>query len=139
MMTRSFHASTGVALLKHNLDQYGNAWVSDDAWVSGNARVSDDARVSGCARVYDCAWENSPLQIQGTAHFFTVSSYASISIGCEHHTFSVWLKRYKAIGKQHGYSDSQIREYGMYIRLAIKWVQIHVPAPVIPDECAAGQ
>lgn len=54
---------------EENLDQLGNAWVSDnaraygdarvygdalvsgDAWVSGNARVSGDARVSGNARV----------------------------------------------------------------------------------------
>ena len=34
-----------------NLDQSGDAWVSDNARVSGDARVSDNARVYGDARV----------------------------------------------------------------------------------------
>jgi len=38
-----------------NLDQSGDAWVSDNARVYGDARVSDNARVYGDAWVYDNA------------------------------------------------------------------------------------
>ena len=47
---------------EENLDQSGNAWVSDDAWVFGDARVfgnawvSNDAWVFGDARVFGNAW-----------------------------------------------------------------------------------
>ena len=85
-----------------NLSQAGKAWVS------GNARVFGDA------------WENSPLQIQGTKHFFNVCAKGFIHIGCNKLSFEKWQKNYRRIGKKHGYSDEQIMEYGMYIKLAIK-------------------
>ena len=46
----------GDAWVSGNARVYGNAWVSDNARVSGNAWVSDNARVSGDAWVSDNAW-----------------------------------------------------------------------------------
>jgi carbonic anhydrase/acetyltransferase-like protein (isoleucine patch superfamily) len=66
-----------------NLNQDGNAWVSDnarvygdarvydnarihgDVWVYDNARVSDNARVYGDARVYDNAMVHGNARIHG--------------------------------------------------------------------------
>ena len=97
-----------------------------------DARVSENAWVSGNAWVFGNAWEKSPLQIQGTKHFLTVSSHTELSIGCECHTFAVWLEQYEAIGKKNGYSDAEIAEYGQFIRLAAEWVKIIAPAPEAP-------
>ena len=80
----------------------------DDAWVSGNARVYGDA------------WGKSPLQIQGTRHFFTVSSKTHISIGCHSKTFKEWEDTFESVGKAEGYTPEEIAEYGLYIQLAIK-------------------
>jgi hypothetical protein len=30
----------------------------------------------------------------------------------------VWLKKFKDIGKENGYTEEQIKEYGLYIKLA---------------------
>ena len=39
-----------------NLDNDGNAWISDDARVSGDAKVFGDARVSGNAWISGTMW-----------------------------------------------------------------------------------
>ena len=134
-----------------NLSQDGNAWVSGNAWVYGNARVSGNAwvygnaRVSGNARVYGNAWvygnarvsgnagvsgnawEKSPLYIQGTRNSITTSSHTLISIGCETHTVTEWLKQYKAIGRLHGYSKSEIEEYGRHLQYTSAWLKKMFP------------
>ena len=117
------------AFVENNALVYGNAWVSGNAqvsgnaWVYGNARVYGDAWVSGNARVSGNAWEVSPLYIQGSAHALTVSSYGDITVGCETLTIAEWLKRYRAIGRLHGYTKAQIAEYGEYIKLATKYAK----------------
>lgn len=50
-----------------NLNQEGNAWVSDDARVSDNACVSDDARVSGSAEISGNAEVCGDAQVYGNA------------------------------------------------------------------------
>lgn len=90
-----------------------------DARVSGNALVLGNAQVYGDARVYGDAWDKSPLQIQGTRHFFTTSSKTEITIGCKTFKFDFWKKHFKNIGKEENYTDMEIKEYGMYIDLAI--------------------
>jgi hypothetical protein len=105
---------------------YGNAQVSGNASVSGDARVSGDAQVSGNARVFGNAWvsgdawETSPLYIQGTKHSVTNCAHGKLAIGCQVHTFAEWKKNYTAIGKAAGYTPAQIKEYGEYIKLALK-------------------
>ena len=98
----------------------GDAWVSGDARVYGNAQVYGDAWVYGDAQVYGDAWDKSPTQIQGTKHFINVSRKGYIKIGCQEFEFSYWKKNFKDIGKQAGYSNSEIKEYGLYIELIIK-------------------
>ncbi len=99
---------------ERGLSQEGNAWVYGDARVYGNAQVSGNARVSGDA------WEKSPLYIQGTKAAITNCKHGHIAIGCQAHTFEKWRKDYKKIGKEYGYSDAQIKEYGAIIALICK-------------------
>ena len=103
----------GNARVSGNAQVYGNARVSGDAWVSGNARVSGDAQV------YGDAWEKSPFQIQGTMHFVTECKIGFLQIGCSCKTLKEWLKEYKGVGKSHGFTSEQIKEYGIYIKMAI--------------------
>jgi carbonic anhydrase/acetyltransferase-like protein (isoleucine patch superfamily) len=129
---------------------YGQAYVSDHAWIYGQARVTDQAhvydqarvsghaRVSGQARVSGDTWKISPLQIQGTAHFLTVSSYHEITIGCECHPVTDWLEKYETIGKRYGYSEQQLQEYVRYIRMAAGWMEMLTGiAERAGDDCAA--
>ena len=109
---------------------YGNARVSGNAWVYGNARVSGNALVygnawvSGNARVYGNAWETSPLQIQGSKHFITECKKGHLKIGCIELSFEQWKEKFEEVGKDQGYNDKQIQEYGLYIDLAIKLSQL---------------
>ena len=50
-----------------NLEQFGDAWVSDNARVYDNARVSDNARVYGDAWVSDNARVYGDAQVYGDA------------------------------------------------------------------------
>lgn len=90
------------------------------AWVSGNAKVYGDAQVSGNAWVYGDAWEFSPLQIQGTKHYFNICKIGYIKIGCIEKSIDDWEKQFEQIGKEKGYTKEQINEYKLYIQLAKK-------------------
>ena len=59
------------------------------------------------------------LNIQGTQHHLFYMS-GKISIGCENHTIDKWIKDYKTIGEEHGYTDEQIKEYFGYIKICKK-------------------
>ena len=116
---------SGNARVCGNAQVYGNAWVYGDAQVCGDAcvygdaRVCGDAWVSGDARVYGDAWGKSPLQIQGTNHFFCICKNGFIQIGCKAFEFKYWKDNFEQIGKEQSYTDKQIKEYGLYIDLAI--------------------
>jgi len=55
----------------------------------------------------------------GTAHFITECKIGFLQIGCICKSFKEWLKEYKDVGKQAGYTTEQIKEYGIYIETAI--------------------
>ena len=68
----------------------------------------------------------SQLQIQGTRHFMNYTmknGIPSIAIGCECHSIEDWQLNGEEIGKQNGYTDSQISEYRIYIELFAKMYQ----------------
>ena len=102
---------------------FGNARVSGDAQVSGNARVSGDARVFGDAQVSGDAWEQSPLQIQGSRHFVTLCSLEQIAIGCHVHDFAYWKEHFKAIGRKERYSAEEVKEYRHHIGTCIAYAK----------------
>ena len=97
-----------------------NALVSGNARVSGNAQVSGDARVSGDAQLSGNAWVLNPLTITGSAHPVSLVSYTQIAVGCEIHDFAYWLKNYKTVGKENGYTPEQIKEYGEILNYLVK-------------------
>ena len=115
---------SGNAQVYGNARVYGNAWVYGNARVSGNALVYGNAWVSGNARVYGNAWETSPLQIQGSKHFITECKKGHLKIGCIELSFEQWKEKFEEVGKDQGYNDKQIQEYGLYIDLAIKLSQL---------------
>lgn len=101
----------------------GGGWVQSTAKVADNAYVGPKAQVCGNAQVYGGKWAKSPLQIQGTKHFFNVASDNEITIGCERHTFEEWLEKYDEIGRNNNYSDEDITEYKKYIDLAASLIK----------------
>ena len=109
--------------IEKNTNLSGDAWVYADAQVFGHARVYGNAQVFGHARVYGNAqvdggeWVESPLQIQGSMNFICESKKWFIRIGCKNLPIHIWVKNYKRIGMENGYSESKIKEYGHYIKL----------------------
>jgi hypothetical protein len=99
---------------------YGDAWVSGNTRVYGDAQVSGNTRVSGNAWVYGDAWEQSPLQIQGSMHFFNECKKGFLKIGCIESSFEEWKLNFAKKGEENRYSEVQIKEYELYINLAIE-------------------
>ena len=52
-----------------------------------------------------------------------------LKIGCYEYTISTWLEKYKEIGEQNNYSEQEIDEYGMYIRLAQRIAKLYKDKP----------
>ena len=109
----------GDAQVYGNAQVSGNARVSGNAQVYGNARVSGDARVYGNARVSGDAHTKSPLYIQWHKHSLTLCKKGHIQIGCYCKTFEDWKRDYKKVGKENGYTVTEIKQYGLFIDLFI--------------------
>jgi len=97
-----------------NLSQDGDALVCGNAVVSGDAEVFGDARVSGGK------WDSSPLQIQGSLFFFTVSSPGSKTVGCTEKTVEEWLASYAEEFDRHNFTAAERLEYAMYFNVAAR-------------------
>jgi hypothetical protein len=54
----------------------------------------------------------------GAHHAIAAGGY--ISIGCERHTYDVWLEKGEQIGMDNNYTHAEIAEYMDWIRLAIR-------------------
>src|SRR5690242_9528515 len=95
----------------------GGGLVQDTSLVEDSVYISSDARVYGNARVYGDTWESSPLYIQGSKHSVTNSAMNRITIGCIDLSFEEWKEKFQKIGKENGYTDSEIMEYGKILEL----------------------
>ena len=62
---------------ENNLDQSGDAWVSDDAKVFGNAKVCGNAWVSGNAKVFGNAWVSGDARVQNCRDYSATSCFGS--------------------------------------------------------------
>lgn len=58
----------------------------------------------------------TPIQMNGSRHSVVATTNNIIKIGCEVRSTKAWLKNYTQIGERHGYSSSQIEDYGEIIR-----------------------
>jgi hypothetical protein len=95
--------------------------------VCGEAQVHGKARVYGGAVVSGGAWGRSPLQIQGTWYFFSVSSDTELTIGCKTRTVHGWLAIYEQDFQYHGFTEEQRVEYQRYFNLAAAMYGWDVP------------
>lgn len=59
---------------------------------------------------------------QLSKHRIIVSTKNQIQIGCKIHSPEFWLKNYKEIGKNEGYSEVEIEAYGVLIQYIINYV-----------------
>jgi carbonic anhydrase/acetyltransferase-like protein (isoleucine patch superfamily) len=108
----------GDAIVSGNARVFGVAQIYGDVLVSGNAQVSGDARVSDKAKIFGGIWEVSPLQIQGSRFFFSVSSEDSITVGCQTRTVVEWRETYEREFENHNFTAAERREYILYFNLA---------------------
>ena len=53
--------------------------------------------------------------IQASRHSIVVIN-DDIRIGCQRMTLVDWLERFEAVGREAGYTEQQIAEYGIYLR-----------------------
>ena len=108
---------SGSARVYGSAQVFGYAWVSVSAHVYGSAHVSGSASVYGYAKVYEGEWVSSPLYLQGSKYSVCRCSKSNVMIGCEDHSIDEWLSRYSEIGRDNGYSEEEIEEYGLYLEL----------------------
>ena len=52
---------------------------------------------------------------------FAYSADGRIKIGCEEHTIDEWLKNYEEICKKHEFSETEIEQYGDFIKMCEKY------------------
>ena len=96
----------------------GEAQVRGEAWVYGKAQVRGEAQISGKAQVSGGAWDESPLQIQGTRFFVSVSSHNSLAVGCTTKTAAQWLESCETEFAKHMFTEQERLEYKLYFNLA---------------------
>ena len=104
-----------------NLDQNGNAWVSGDAQVFGGAQVCGGAQIT-----------RPILQLSGCEFTANENGQGIIRFGCLDDTIEGWLASCEAIGKEHGYSPTEIAICKMFID-QVALMQKEYPLPT--KEC----
>lgn len=60
------------------------------------------------------------LTFQFNRHFAFYVKGSNIQIGCHSFDIKTWKKEYKALGKKEGYSDTEIKMYGTFIKMCDK-------------------
>ena len=79
----------------------------------------------------DLSEANGPFTSGYLGGHHAVAAGGYICIGCERHTYEVWLADYESIGRRHEYSDEMIADYGAWIALAVaRQRRIEKPDPV---------
>ena len=63
------------------------------------------------------------FQFQRHTAYFTLDG--TLRIGCHCLPISEWLETYEDLGKQEGYTQSQIKAYGSFIKLCAEQFEIH--------------
>jgi len=71
---------------------------------------------NGCKLGYECDVPFA-IYIKGSVHFVSWWQKNIIKIGCYSLEINEWLEKFEAIGKKENYSESQIKEYKLYIDL----------------------
>ena len=62
------------------------------------------------------------LRICGSRHAIVCVDSETISVGCLRNTLAWWVKNYRVVGEQQGYSPSAIEEYGRHLEYAAEWL-----------------
>jgi len=64
------------------------------------------------------------LQIAGSRHWVVAQGADEVWIGCRVHPLTWWLKHHKTVGRQAGYSEAQITEYGAHLEYVRTWLSV---------------
>ena len=84
---------------------------ADLSWADLSEANLSGADLSGAnllARQYVC-------QIHASRHAIVVID-DDVRIGCERKALAEWLETYEAVGRQNGYTEAEIAEYGGWLR-----------------------
>jgi hypothetical protein len=112
----------------------GRAVISDNAEVIGNVKVTGTSVITGFAQVTGGVWLESPLQIQGTRFFFSVSSKTTLAVGCMNEKVTDWLDSYESYFDKYGFTRAERIEYKLYFNLAATLYKWDVPLFSIDGE-----
>jgi hypothetical protein len=74
-----------------------------------------DLRGAGLRDAYLHQCKQYVAVIPGSRHSIVVID-DDIRIGCQRMTLAEWLERFEAVGREAGYTEPQIAEYGIYLR-----------------------
>lgn len=48
-----------------------------------------------------------------------------MQVGCIRHPIAKWLETYQVIGRENGYTDAKIAEYGLLLKTCELWINNH--------------
>src|SRR4030067_153257 len=100
--------------------------IGNDVSIGNNDSIGNYASIGNYVSIGNCTGigndeiiTKTPLYIQGSRHQVYVNSYKNklVGVGCKRHTIQYWLDNYKEIGKDADYTQKEIEEYLVYIKL----------------------
>jgi hypothetical protein len=103
----------GYALVFGNAKVFGNAQVFGSALVYGEVKVCGRVSITRCLYVYQFK------------HSITATD-THVFIGCEGHTWEHWFKNIAAIGKENGYSKTEIANVLALLKVLHKQIKAKI-------------
>lgn len=98
-------------LTERNISIGEGASIGERASIGKGASIGEGADFTKVNSIY----------IIGSKHSVNYYGHGKIKIGCHCRTFDEWLNIYARIGAKEGYTETQIKEYKMYIDLIIAY------------------
>ena len=95
-------------------------WISEDSEIMGGT-IRGGEIMGG--EIWGGVYFKTILQIQGSIHYVNICDINKIQIGCISKTFDEWKKEFKQIGKENNYTENQILEYYIYIKMCIEFIK----------------
>ena len=105
-------------LVKRKISIGDSASIGDRASIGYRASIGNSASIGNEVKLL------TGFYITGTKHSVTYVGENKLSIGCHCLKISQWKKKFKDIGENEGYTDTQIKEYYQYILMAEKFAKI---------------
>ena len=99
--------------------------ISQHTTIEDNVIIDNSVRIINNTIIKSRSLISRLFHFRGSNHVVDCYSNDMIRVGCEMHSTNHWIKNFKAIGKNNGYTDKEITEYKKYIVHSAKMQKIY--------------